>query len=45
MLRKNTIEKWIIPNLTINTRFTVARRSVFQLLYDKVDDWVNPKVK
>ncbi|MFT4030874.1 MAG: HlyD family efflux transporter periplasmic adaptor subunit [Siphonobacter sp.] len=31
--------------MTLHGRFTVTRRSLFQLLYDKVDDWVNPKVK
>lgn len=28
--------------MTLQARFTVARRSLFQLLYDKVDDWLNP---
>lgn len=28
--------------MTLQARFTVARRSLFQLLYDKVDNWLNP---
>lgn len=31
--------------MTLQARFIVTRRSLFQLLYDKVDDWVNPRVK
>lgn len=30
--------------LTLTTRFTVTRRSLFQLLYDKADNWMNPKM-
>ncbi|RYC67239.1 MULTISPECIES: HlyD family secretion protein [Spirosoma] len=30
--------------MTVQTRFQVARRSLFQLLYDKADDWLNPAV-
>jgi HlyD family secretion protein len=28
--------------MTIQTRFTISERSLFQLLYDNVDDWLNP---
>ncbi len=28
---------------TFTARFTVTERSLYQLLYDKVDDWVNPE--
>lgn len=28
--------------MTVRTRFMLTRRSLFQLLYDKVDDWLNP---
>ena len=28
--------------MTVRTRFMLARRSLYQLLYDKVDDWLNP---
>ncbi|GAB3951015.1 HlyD family type I secretion periplasmic adaptor subunit [Spirosoma harenae] len=30
--------------MTVQTRFQVARRSIFQLLYDKADDWLNPAI-
>ena len=32
----------IKKGMTFNGRFVIARRSLFQLLYDKVDDWLNP---
>lgn len=28
--------------MTLNARFELARRTLFNLLYDKVDDWMNP---
>ncbi|GAB3272108.1 hypothetical protein GCM10027347_43600 [Larkinella harenae] len=28
--------------MTVLTRFKVTRRSLYQLLYDKTDDWLNP---
>ena len=30
--------------MNLRARFIVNRRSIYQLMYDKVDDWVNPKV-
>ncbi len=35
----------IKKGMTFNARFLVAKRTLFQLLYDKVDDWINPFVK
>lgn len=32
----------IKKGMTLRARFIVSRRSLFQLLYDKVDDWLNP---
>ncbi len=29
--------------MTLQARFTVAKRSLFQLLFDNVDDWLNPQ--
>jgi membrane fusion protein, peptide pheromone/bacteriocin exporter len=29
--------------MTLRTHFIVTRRSLFDLLYDKADDWLNPK--
>ncbi len=28
--------------MTLQARFLIANRSIFELLYDKVDDWFNP---
>lgn len=36
---------YIKKGMTFNARFIVARRSLFQLLYDKVDNWLNPQVQ
>lgn len=30
--------------MTLQGRFTVNRRSLYQLLYDKIDDWINPNL-
>lgn len=30
--------------MTANVRFVVANRTLFQLLYDKVDKWLNPNI-
>ena len=36
---KTTVSK----GMTLTTRYTIARRSLYDLLFDKVDDWLNPK--
>src|SRR5690606_30124060 len=41
---KNGIEGKLKKGMTFNGRFITARRSLFQLLYDEVDDWLNPAV-
>lgn len=38
---KATLKK----GMSLRARFIVTQRSLFQLLYDKVDDWVNPSIK
>ncbi len=38
-------EGHIKKGMTFNARFVIARRSLFQLLYDKVDNWLNPQVQ
>jgi multidrug resistance efflux pump len=38
---KATLKK----GMSLRARFVVTKRSLFQLLYDKVDDWVNPSIK
>jgi membrane fusion protein, peptide pheromone/bacteriocin exporter len=30
--------------MTMTSRFMITRRSLFDLLFDKVDDWLNPKL-
>ncbi|MNK12333.1 Hemolysin secretion protein D, chromosomal [compost metagenome] len=41
---KNGYKGYLKKGMTFTARFTVAQRSLYQLLYDKVDDWVNPNV-
>ncbi|MCC5936686.1 MAG: HlyD family efflux transporter periplasmic adaptor subunit [Lunatimonas sp.] len=36
---------YIKKGMTFNARFVIARRSLFQLLYDKVNNWINPQVQ
>jgi len=31
--------------MTLQARFIVTKRSLWQLLYDKVDDWANPNIR
>lgn len=40
---KNGYRGKLKKGMTIQARFTVARRSLFQLLFDNVNDWLNPK--
>lgn len=39
---KNGYKGQVKKGMTFNANFTVAKRSLYQLLYDKVDDWLNP---
>ncbi len=39
---KNGFTGQIKKGLTVQARFIVARRSAWQLLFDKIDDWLNP---
>lgn len=39
---KNGFRGDIKKGMTFQVRFIVSRRSLFQLLYDKMDDWLNP---
>jgi membrane fusion protein, peptide pheromone/bacteriocin exporter len=34
----------VSKGMTLTTRYTITRRSLYQLLFDKVDDWLNPKI-
>lgn len=29
--------------MTVSAHFMITRRSLFDLLYQKIDDWANPK--
>jgi HlyD family secretion protein len=33
----------ITKGMTLTTRYIITRRSLFDLLFDKIDDWLNPK--
>jgi membrane fusion protein, peptide pheromone/bacteriocin exporter len=39
---KNGRKGFLKKGMTVQTRFLVNRRSIFQLLYEKMDDWINP---
>ncbi|WP_257667786.1 HlyD family secretion protein [Parapedobacter tibetensis] len=41
---KNGYEGKLRKGMTLQARFFVTRRTLFQLLYDKADDWLNPNV-
>jgi len=41
---KNGYKGQIKKGMTFSARFVVTRRSLFQLLYDKLDDWLNPNM-
>ena len=41
---KNGYRGKLKKGMTLTARFQVTKRSLFQLLYDKVDDWLNPKL-
>lgn len=42
MQLKNGYKGQLKKGMTFGANFFVARRSLFQLLYDKTDDWLNP---
>ena len=41
---KNGYQGKLRKGMTLQARFVVAERSLWQLLYDKVDDWTNPNI-
>ena len=41
---KNGYEAKISKGMTLTTRYFINRRSIWELLFDKIDDWLNPKV-
>lgn len=45
LMLKNGYKGFLKKGMTFTARFTVTERCFYQLLYDKVDDWVNPNVR
>lgn len=41
---KNGFKGNLKKGMTLTARFELTQRSLFDLLYDKVDDWVNPSI-
>ncbi|WP_421940859.1 HlyD family secretion protein [Pedobacter sp.] len=41
---KNGYKGYLKKGMNFTARFSVAKRSLYQLLYDQVDDWVNPNI-
>ncbi|WP_062055848.1 HlyD family secretion protein [Aquimarina longa] len=39
---KNGFKGSLHKGMTFNARFPIAERTLFELLYDKIDDWLNP---
>ncbi|MBL4723930.1 MAG: HlyD family efflux transporter periplasmic adaptor subunit [Lutibacter sp.] len=39
---KNNFKGNLKKGMTFNVRFKLTERTLFQLLYDKIDDWLNP---
>lgn len=39
---KNGFEGRLKKGMTLNARFFLAERTLFELLYDRIDDWLNP---
>ena len=41
---KNGSKGFLKKGMTLTGRFMIINRSLFQLIYDKTDDWLNPKI-
>lgn len=41
---KNGYATNVSKGMTLTTRYFITRRSLYELLFDKVDDWLNPKI-
>lgn len=42
LLLKNGFKGNLKKGMTLNANFKLGRRTLFELLYDKMDDWLNP---
>ena len=40
---KNGYQVMLTKGLSLRAEFVIAKRSLYQLIYDKADDWLNPK--
>lgn len=41
---KNGYKGYFKKGMTLQARFVVTKRTLWQLLYDRVDDWLNPNI-
>ena len=41
---KNGYKGYLKKGMSLTGRFMITKRSLFQLLYDKTDNWLNPKI-
>ena len=41
---KNGYKGYLKKGMTLTSRFMITRRSLSELLYDKTDNWLNPKI-
>ncbi len=39
---QNGVQGNLKKGMTVNARFVLAKRTIFQLIYDNADDWLNP---
>jgi len=44
MTLKNGYTGYLKRGMTFNIRFIITHRTLFQLLYDKIDNWLNPNL-
>jgi multidrug resistance efflux pump len=42
LVRKNGVKGWLKKGMPVSAHFMITKRSLFDLLYQKMDDWVNP---
>ena len=40
----NGYKGYMKKGMTVTGRFFLTKRSLLQLLFDKIDDWMNPKI-
>lgn len=42
LVRKNGVTGKLKKGMNVTCHFVITKRSLFELLYQKMDDWVNP---